>query len=285
MIHTSRQLKALVRNMSKGDSTKAQIIIRNYVMERFRERLSISPYRSNLILKGGTLVSAMIGLDNRSTMDVDATIKNLPLTEESVRKIVEDIISVSIQDGMGFEIKSIFTIMEEADYPGIRVMLDTSLETMKTPLKIDFSSGDIITPGEIEYDFKLIFESRTIPVMAYNLETVLAEKLETILSRGTANTRMRDFYDIFALEMAQAHSIDNVVLRKAFNNTIEKRGSSAVVADVDLIFSEIENSPEIALLWKNYQRKFDYAAGVGFNEVMRAARTLLNHCTSRADYV
>lgn len=188
MIHTSTQLKTLVRSISKGDSIKAQIIIRNYVMERFLERLSLSPYRNNLILKGGTLVAAMVGLDNRSTMDVDATLKNLPLTEESAKKVVEEITSIQIDDGMAFEIKNVAPIMDESDYPGIRLMLDTTLENMRTPLKIDFSTGDVITPREVPYSFRLLFEDRTIFILAYNLETVLEEKIETLLARGTVNT-------------------------------------------------------------------------------------------------
>ena len=143
MIHTSRQLKALVRNISKGDSVKAQIIIRNYVMERFLERLSLSKYCNNLILKGGTLVAAIVGLDNRSTMDIDTTLKNLPLSEENAKKIVEEITAIYIDDGMSFVVKSVEPIMDEADYPGVRVILDTTLETMRTPLKIDFSTGDV----------------------------------------------------------------------------------------------------------------------------------------------
>lgn len=193
MIHTSRQLKALVRNMSKGNSAKAQVIIRNYVMERFLERLSLSPYRSNLILKGGTLVAAMVGLDNRSTMDVDTTVKGMDLSAESVREIIGGITAVEIDDGMTFEIEGIESIMDEADYPGIRVMMMAMLETMRTPLNIDFSTGDVITPHEVTYSFNLMFEERAISILAYNLETILAEKLETLLSRGTANTRMRDF--------------------------------------------------------------------------------------------
>ena len=172
MIHTSRQLKALVRNMSKGDSAKAQIIIRNYVMERFLERLSISSIRDNLILKGGTLISAMVGLDSRSTMDIDATVKNIPLSVESARKIVKEITSVQVDDGMTFEIKSAVTIMDELDYFGVRVMLDTMLETMHTPLRIDFSTGDVITPMEVAYSFRLLFEDRIISLLSYNLETV-----------------------------------------------------------------------------------------------------------------
>ncbi|MFO7636120.1 MAG: nucleotidyl transferase AbiEii/AbiGii toxin family protein [Clostridia bacterium] len=274
MIHTSRQLKALVRNMSKGNSNKAQIIIRNYVMERFLERLSLSPYRDNLILKGGTLVSAMVGLDNRSTMDVDATIRNLPLSVESARNIVEEIASIQIEDGMAFETKSAATIMDKADYYGVRVMLDTTLETMRTPLKIDFSAGDVITPREVAYSFQLLFEDRTISILAYNLETVLAEKLETLIARGTANTRMRDFYDIYALETTQSSNIDLSVLHDAFVATSKKRNSTAVVSGSALILDEIEFSPEVAALWKNYQSKFDYAADISWDDVMKSVRKL-----------
>jgi len=274
MIHTSRQLKALVRNMSKGDSTKAQIIIRNYIMERFLERLSLSPYRDNLILKGGTLIAAMVGLDNRSTMDVDTTIKNLPLTVESVKTIIQEIVAIQIDDGMFFEIKSIAPIMEDSDYPGIRVALEATLETMRTPLKIDFSTDDVITPREVAYSFKLLFEDRTISILAYNLETVLAEKIQTLLSRGTANTRMRDFYDIFVLESTQSHNIDNTILRAAFFNTCEKRKSLAVVYDMDLILDEIEHSTGMMALWENYRRKFDYASDVAWGSVIQAIKRL-----------
>lgn len=283
IIHTSRQLKALVRNMSGRDSAKAQIIIRNYVMERFLERLSLSPYRNDLILKGGTLISAMVGLDNRSTMDIDATIKNLPLSAENARKIVDEIIAVEIEDGMTFEIKSVTTIMDETDYAGIRVMLETTLETMRTPLKIDFSTGDVITPREISYSFKLLFEDRSISILAYNLETVLAEKLETLLSRGIANTRMRDFYDIYTLESTQAHNIDTPVLRAAFANTCDKRGCTEVVRSADLILSEIQSSNDMLNLWKNYQRKFDYAADIDWDDVMQSIRKLYSATKLEAD--
>ena len=275
MIRTSRQLKALVRNLSKGDSAKAQIIIRNYVMERFLERLSLSQYRNNLILKGGTLVAAMVGLDNRSTLDVDTTLKNLPLNEESAKKIVEEITTISIDDGMTFEIKSVASIMDEADYPGIRIMLDTTLETMHTPLKIDFSTGDVITPREVSYSFRLLFEERTISILAYNLETVLAEKIETLLARGTANTRMRDFYDIYVLTNSQAHNIDSATLKEAFINTSEKRGTISLLPDVDLILKEIAESTVLIDLWRNYQRKFDYAADVLWDDVMKSVGRLI----------
>ena len=276
MIHTSRQLKALVRNISKGDSAKAQIIIRNYVMERFLERLSLSQYRNNLILKGGTLVAAMVGLDNRSTMDVDATLKNLELNEELAKKMVEEITAIHIDDGMIFEIKSVAPIMDETDYPGIRLTLDTTLENMRTPLKIDFSTGDVITPREVAYSFRLLFEERTISILAYNLETVLAEKIETLLARGTVNTRMRDFYDIYILTTTQAQNIDNDTLKAAFINTSKKRGSLALLSDVDIILNEITESTVLIDLWQSYQRKFDYATGILWEDVMQSIRLLID---------
>ncbi|MBU9747053.1 nucleotidyl transferase AbiEii/AbiGii toxin family protein [Lachnospiraceae bacterium ASD3451] len=276
MLHTSRQLKALVRNISGGNSVKAQIIIRNYVMERFLERLSISRYRNNMILKGGTLVTAMVGLDNRSTMDVDTTLKNIPLNEESARKIVEEITEIQIDDGMTFEIKSVMSIMDELDYPGIRVMLDTAIERMHTPLKIDFSTGDVITPREVSYSFRLLFEERAISILAYNLETVLAEKVETLLSRGIANTRMRDFYDVYVLTNTQTHSMDRATLKEAFTNTSKKRGSIGLLSDADLIVKEIEESARLTDLWKSYQRKFDYASDVLWEDVMEAVKRLVD---------
>ena len=233
MIRTTRQLKDLVRNMAKGNSTRSLIIMRNYVMERFLERLSLSEYREKLILKGGTLVSAIVGLDTRSTMDIDATFKGFQLTEESARKAAEDITSIPLDDGMSFQVNRVAPIMDESDYPGIRVMMTATFERMKTPLKVDFSTGDVITPKEMEYSFKLLFEDRTISILAYNLETILAEKLETLFVRGTANSRMRDFYDLFVLGDMQTY--DSAVLNEAFSNTVKKRGSNAVIQSMDMI--------------------------------------------------
>ena len=275
MIHTSRQLKALVRNRSNGNSIKAQIIIRNYVMERFLERLSLSIYREKLILKGGILVSAIVGIDNRSTMDIDATVKDFPLSLNDARKIVEEVIDVQIDDGMSFEILSVDSIMDDSDYSGVRVILNSMLENMQTPLKIDFSTGDVITPHDIAFSFKLLFEERSISLQAYNLETVLAEKLETLLSRGIANTRMRDFYDIYCIEGTQMEKIDTDVLNKAFHSTSRNRGSFQAINDVHVVFGEIENNAEIKALWKNYQRKFDFAAGVNWDQVVEATSQFL----------
>lgn len=241
-------------------------------MERFLERLSLSDYREKLILKGGMLVSAIVGLDTRSTIDIDATFKDLQLTEESARKTAEDITNIPLDDGMSFEVNNVATIMDESDYPGIRVTLTATLEQMRTPLKIDFSTGDAITPNEVEYLFKLLFEDRTISILAYNLETVLAEKLETLFARGTANSRMRDFYDIYVLGNTQTY--DPIVLKDAFGNTVAKRGSVAVVQNMELILDEVEGSPEMLALWNGYQRKFEYAVDIDWKEIMQGVRGL-----------
>ena len=239
MIKTSRQLKALVRNLTKGDSLQAQIIMRNYVMERFLERISLSKYRNNFILKGGMLVSAMVGLDTRSTMDIDTTIKNMPLSVENAREMIEEIIAVPIDDGMTFSIKSVGEIMDEAEYTGVRVNLEATLETMRTPLKVDISTGDIITPREVLYTFKLMFEERTISILAYNLETVLAEKKETVIARGVANTRLRDYYDLYILQNEYTHAISMEQFKAAFLATCKKRNSIQLIAEGNKILKEL----------------------------------------------
>jgi len=217
---------------------------------------------------------------NKRKQEYRVTIKHLPLSEESAHRIVTEICSVPLEDGMTFEIMGVTTIMDDANYPGVQVMMNTTLETMRTPLKIDFSTGDAITPCEVEYSFQLLFEDRAISIPAYNLETVLAEKLETLLSRGTANTRMRDFYDIYALQSTQSHNIDCAVFAAALANTSAKRGSAAVISDTNLILDEIESSPVMAALWYNYQRKFEYAADVSWDEVMLAVRALCDAARS-----
>ncbi len=193
MIKTSRQLKDLIRNVAKGNSGRSQLLIRNYAMERFLERVALSKYRDNFILKGGMLVSAMVGLDNRATMDIDTTIRNLSLDVEHAEQIVEEIASMELDDNIRFSIKDVSNIMDEAEYGGVRLSLDAFLDTMKIPLKIDISTGDAITPAEITYHYKLMFEQRYISLWAYPLETILAEKIETVLTRTIFNTRLRDF--------------------------------------------------------------------------------------------
>lgn len=274
MIRTSRQLKALVRNLAKGNSIQAQIIMRNYVMERFLERISLSKYRNNFILKGGMLISAMVGLDTRSTMDIDTTIKNMPLSVDNAREMIEEIIAIPIDDGMTFSIKSVGEIMDEAEYSGVRANLEATLETMRTPLKVDISTGDIITPREIAYTFKLMFEERTISILAYNLETVLAEKMETVIARGVANTRLRDYYDLYILQNEYSHIINMEQFRTAFLATSKKRNSVQLIADGNRILKEIVDSEVMQGLWQSYQKKFGYAEDITWEMIMDSIEKL-----------
>jgi len=274
MIKTARQLKDLIRNLSKDKSADAQILMRNYMMERFLERISLSEYRDKFILKGGMLVAAMVGLDARSTMDIDATVKGATVGIEDVENMIASIISVPVDDGVGIRVKRISEIMDEAEYPGIRVSMETEFDGVITPLKIDISTGDAITPREVRYSFKLMLEDRSIEIWAYNLETVLAEKLETVVSRATANTRMRDFYDLHILSQLHDRSIVPTDLRAALIATARKRGTEKYLADAPAAFDEVEADPNMEKLWRAYQKKFSYAADLSWHTVMESIRSL-----------
>ena len=274
MINSARQLKDLIRNLSKKNSADAQILMRNYMMERLLERISVSDYKDKFILKGGMLVAAMVGLDSRSTMDLDATVKGVNITIEDVEKIVTSIISEQIEDGVEFRIKIVSRIMDEAEYPGVRVGMEAFFDGVRTPLKIDISTGDVITPSEIRYSFKLMLEDRSIEIYAYNLETVLAEKLETIISRNVANTRMRDFYDIHILQQIHAENIDADVFRDALIATSKKRGTQEMLKDVLAILDDVEKDPVMERLWINYQKSFTYAKNIDWETVINSVRVL-----------
>ena len=262
--------------MSKKKSADAQILMRNYMMERFLERISLSEYKNQFILKGGMLVAAMVGLDARATMDLDATIKGTNVSVEDVEMIISKIISIPLNDGVLFRIKRISEIMEEADYPGVRVSMETKFDGVITPLKIDISTGDIITPREIKYKFNLMLENRTIEVWAYNLETVLAEKLETVISRNVTNTRMRDFYDIYILQKLYGEQLSKDVLRDALVATAKKRETLEQIEteDIDEVFDEIQSSSVMENLWKAYQRNYSYSADIPWHTIMKSIRTL-----------
>jgi len=276
MIKTSRQLKDLIRNMSQKKNTEPLILMRNYMMERFLERLTLSEYRNQLILKGGMLITAMVGIDTRTTMDMDTTIKGILLDRDTIDHIVSEIILIEIDDGVSYHIKSISKIMEESDYPGIRVNMEALFDGVKTPLKIDFSTGDVIMPHEIIFDFPLLFEERIIPVLAYPLETVLAEKLETIISRSITNTRMRDLYDIYILLRLYSEQLQHEDFFKAFKATIKKRSSILAAQNAATIIDEIANDQSQKRLWSAYQQKFSYAAAVNWSDATAAVRTLIN---------
>ena len=269
---TSTQLKALVRNLSKEKNVEAEIILRNFMLERLLERISISNHRNNFILKGGMLIAAIVGIDTRTTMDLDATIKARTLDKSEVAAIISDILSVSIDDDVLFTFKSIEEIREEADYPGYRVSIEAVLDKTRQVLKVDITTGDFVTPREVQYYFKLMFEDRTISIMAYNLETVLAEKFETVITRGVTNTRMRDFYDIYILTATQA--FDTNIFCAAFKKTSEKRHTTSQMSDLEGVIQTVAASNEIVALWSRYQKKYSYAADVTWEMAIDALKRL-----------
>ena len=277
MIKTSRQLKDKVRNMARGDSAKAQLLIRNYGMERFLERVSLSEHRDNFILKGGMLVSAMVGLENRATMDIDTSIRNMPLDTIAAKAMVEEIIAVPVDDNICFEINDFGTIMDDAEYSGVRISLNAFLDATRIPLKIDISTGDAITPAAVNYQYKLMFEGRYITLWAYNLETVLAEKIETVLSRSVLNTRLRDFYDLYVLQDTGLE-IDKATLAAALTATARKRGSEQALALYERTLDEIRISPLMREQWERYQGKNNYAAGIVWDDVISDIRALCDDC-------
>lgn len=275
MIKTSRQLKDLIRNLSAKKKTEPLLLMRNYMMERFIERLSKSKHKHQLILKGGMLITAMVGIDARTTMDLDTTIKDIQLDKNSIETLINEIISLDVEDGVTFRINSITDIMEATDYPGLRVSLEAQFDGVRTPLKIDFSTGDIITPREVAFDFPLLFEDRKISILAYPLETVLAEKLETILSRSIANTRMRDLYDVYILMNLYRDKLNPETLKQAFLATAKKRGFTVSDEKSQVIINAVETDSSQQVLWASYQKKFNYAENVDWSDVISALRELI----------
>jgi predicted nucleotidyltransferase component of viral defense system len=272
---TSTQLKALIRNASRTTNVSADVLLRNYMMERLLERISVSQYRTRFILKGGMLVASMVGLDTRSTMDMDATITGYSMTEEELDKVMKEILAVQVDDGVTMIIKGYEVIRDDAEYPGIRVSLEAGFDKIKQPLKVDISTGDVITPKEIEYSYKLTLEDREIRIMAYNLETVLAEKIETILSRGTTSTRMRDYYDVHILSALRSGEIRWSTLRSAFQRTAEKRGSYNQISNLGPgILDELENSLVLQSLWDRYRQKNPYAVAVEWKQALHSLRII-----------
>ena len=256
MIKTARQLKDLIRNLSKEKSADAQLLMRNYMMERFLERVSLSKYHDKLILKGGMLIAAMVGMESRSTMDLDATAKGADVNVENVESLISEIIEVPVDDGVAFKVESVSYIMDEAEYPGVRVHMTSFFDGVVTPLKIDISTGDVITPEEMQYSFKLMLEDRSIDILVYNLETVLAEKLETIIRRTTTNTRMRDFYDLYILKHSYKDELSSKILHDALKSTSYRRGSEQYLNQANEVFDEVENNLAMQKLWEAYRKKF-----------------------------
>ena len=265
-------LKARIRNYAKQNSLTAQVVQQNYMFERFLARLSVSDYRDRFVIKGGILIASIVGLDTRSTMDLDATLRDLPLTEESVLTAVKEIGDIDLHDGVSFEERSIAPIRKDDVYGGFCVRIDAVYDTIITPLSIDISTGDIITPGAELYDFSGIFdEDLRIRLWGYNIETILAEKAESVLNRGIYNTRIRDYYDLYVLT---TRKFDKAVFEEALAATAKHRGSGENIQDRASILNSIATSADLRKMWEKYRRRFAYAKDIGFDEILKALRNL-----------
>ncbi len=257
MIKSASQLKGKIKNLAKGDVRKAETYIRLYFMERLLERISISKYKERFVIKGGILASSLLGIDMRTTMDIDTTVRALPLTDADTQKFVNEICSIEIGDGVTFRITHTEQIMDDFDYPGVKIHLEGLYEGIRQPIKIDVSTDDVITPRAIEYDYKLMFEDRTIKLMTYNTETLLAEKMQTILARGIANTRLRDFYDVYMITTNLEFSWDT--LAEAFEATCQKRDTMFSVEKVDSILKLIAEDTTLKGNWDRFRNKNEFA--------------------------
>lgn len=273
-ITSGTQLKNLIKNLARKNSADSQILLRSYITERFLERLSDSNYKNNFIIKGGMLISAMVGIKNRSTMDLDASIKGFSLNTDELKSVVESICSINLNDGVTFEIKSLAEIMDEADYPGIRISMNGFYDGIRTPVKLDISTGDVITPNEIVFSYQLMFENRKINLWSYNIETVLAEKLESMIARTITNTRMRDFYDVYLLTKIYSEVIDYKILNLALKATSTKRNTITLMDNAEKVFDELLTDSGIINLWQRYQSNYNYANGISWNTVVDSAKNL-----------
>lgn len=269
------QLKALIKRQAIEKKISAQIVMQNYMMERLLERISLSDYKRNFILKGGFLIAAIVGLDIRATMDMDATIKGIALSHESISIVFDKICEIEVGDDVHFTVLRTTDIRESADYSGIRVSLSADYPPLKVPLVVDVTAGDKITPKEVEYSFRLMFDERSISILAYNIETIMAEKLETILSRSEANTRPRDFYDLFILQKLRGHQCNPIVLREALRQTATKRNSLDLLPRYKAILGGIKNSSRLMDFWMRYQRDFSYADDITYEAVCQVIEEIL----------
>ena len=273
---TPEQIKGRIKSVAKQNNADARTLMRIYMMERFLERLARSEYRDNFIIKGGILVTAMIGVAHRSTMDIDTSMKNLNLSAEDALQVVNQVKDIDLDDGVSFEVKDVSNIMDEMEYPGIRVTMNANVGRLITPLKIDISTGDVITPRAIEFNYDLLLEDRSISLWSYNLETILAEKLQTVLARGILNTRMRDFYDIRMLLDTYEDKVNKAVLKDAFAATCKKRGTDHLQEQAEEIIKIIEADEQFQVLWRAYQKKYSYAAEIDYASVISGVRKLMD---------
>jgi predicted nucleotidyltransferase component of viral defense system len=267
-------LKAKIRNMAKEKGISAQVVLQHYFFEHFLDRLSRSVYRTKFILKGGFLIVFMAGLETRSTMDIDATIRSLPLDEEHIKTAINVICAIPANDDIDFHLTGITPIRSDAEYGGFRTSLEAVYENIHAPLSIDITAGDIITPKPVKRVFKSFFnEASQFELLTYNYETILAEKVETILRRSAGNTRPRDFYDVYLITKTQSYDID--IFYKALSSTAKHRGTTERIENVQEILKVIQESPMLKQQWEKYQHEYSYAKDITFADTVKAVYEIM----------
>lgn len=274
------QLKALIRNIAREKGISPQLVLQEYVIEHFLERVSVSRFKENYIVKGGFLVSCLVGLDTRATRDIDATIKSYPVSAETIQEMIKEIISLDVDDGIQILFIGIKNIREDDDYSGYRVSLEAKIESIAIPFKLDITTGDKITPREIEYSFESLIEGHTIKIKTYNLPTLLAEKLETIISRGVLNTRMRDYYDVYVLFNLKGDSLDWKEMKDALEATCQKRKTLALVKSYRDVMALVSSNGEMIRRWSSYRLTFEHASGLKLSEVCHSIYEILERIFS-----
>jgi predicted nucleotidyltransferase component of viral defense system len=273
---STEQIKAWIKNMAKAKNVPANVILQNYMMERFLERMAASRYRNNFILKGGFLIASMIGIDLRSTMDMDATIQGLPVSEDTVRKIIIEIGNLDVNDNVTFKLSSIRPIHAVGTYEDFRVALQASLLGLRVNLKIDITTGDSIFPREIIYTFPLMFEDRSIDIKAYAINNILSEKIESILARNITNTRARDYYDVYTLVEVRKVAINKKEFKLVLEAKAKERGTLIYVEQYKKYLSDIKTSQDLAKIWQVYTQQYGYAAGIQFQDILACLEKLLH---------
>ena len=265
---TPEQLKGTIRSMAAKKNLRAQEVLQMFLFERILERMANSRFKDNFILKGGLLISSMIGITERTTMDMDTTVRGIQMEEDEIVSAVKEIVAIDVEDGIVFEYKGIEPIREEDAYNNFRVHLQAKYGKIDSPMKIDVTTGDAITPAAIQYDFPMLFEEKSIPVMAYTLETVLAEKYETIIRRNIGSTRARDYYDLHTLYRSRKSSVRPEILKAAVLHTAMKRDSVQDMQDWKEILKDIREEPAMYLLWDNYVAENKYIRELEFHIVL-----------------
>ena len=274
MIKNKDSLKAKISNLSKQTNIPNKYLIQNFMFEALLKRISNSIYKDKFIIKGGLLLSSIFGVDLRSTMDLDATIKGLPLNKSTITKVVAEIISIDLEDNIFFEIENIKDIREENLYSGYNVNLKASFDGLKTNLMIDITTGDIITYKEIEYKYKTLFDNDTINIMTYNYETIIAEKFESIISRNIDNTRMKDYYDLYMFVNLKWNNINKETLKKSIINTSKNRETLSYIENANDYINLIEKDSVLKSVWNNYQKNYEYAKEISFEDTIKSIKII-----------